>query len=220
MAKEMVFGWAGFAVIVLVMVCLVQFGALGVQVTLGKSGSQNDEAVLDINGETNPNITGIRIKNLSDQDGTVTVNYNPGSGLELSNKVQDGFQLLDGTLEVGTALPDGQILLRARVLYDRVRAGRIRQGSLRLMRLGRVRARWFRSTRFIRRTSRADIKRIMDKPDFILGHHGIDFDNKVVWSVLDVDGQFAIGGVPIPEPVFGLLFMAGSYLVLGRRRKK
>ena len=220
MVKEMVLGRAGFAAMVLVMVCLVQFSALGVQVTLGKAGSQNDEAVLDINGGTNPSITGIRIKNLSDQDGAVVLSYNPGSGLKLSDKVQAGFQLLDGTLTFDSTLPDGQLLLRARIRFSDLRASRVRANSVRMMRLGRLRGTWLRSIRLIRRTSRADIKRLVDKPDFVMGHHGIDFNNKLVWSVVDVDGQFAIGGIPVPEPFIGLLFTAGSYLILSRRRKK
>jgi hypothetical protein len=133
-----------------------------------------------------------------------------------------GFELLDGTLEISTNNIEstGIRKMQVRIRYDSARlrtlGGRIANPPrlLRLRRVGRVR-RWtpirevlrLRGLRARRRTGPATFK---------LGDYGTDWTNEYVWAVTDVPGTFAIG---VPEPI-SLLCMAGGMGILVLRRRK
>lgn len=145
----------------------------------------------------------------------------PLSASTATGEVPQGFELLDGTLEISTNIPNTEIRrLRVRIRYDSARlrnlGGRVAKPPtlLRLKRVGRVR-RW-RPIRDIMSQTGLRPRRRTGPATFELGHYGTDWTNEYVWAVTDAPGTFTIG---IPEPI-SLLCMAGGMGVLVPRRRK
>jgi len=136
--------------------------------------------------------------------------------------VHNSFILLDNTLKVTvTPTSDGRMRQRARMEYtDRaLRQKGVRERSLRLLRLDRTRNKWRPCWVAIERPERARVARQRNRPrDFILGHYGYDMTDNYVWAVIDVDGEYAIGGVP--EPATLAILGAGLGLLICRRKRQ
>ena len=146
---------------------------------------------------------------------------------DAGKKVQPGFRLLDGTLNV--ARPNGDALQgRIRVgLRVGLRAGArlglragLRRGNVRLMRFDVRRDLWLRARtlnpqarlgkRFLR--APADIR------NFQLGASGFDKSQQLVWGVVDQGGLFALG-LAVPAPMTLALASLGLLAVFGLRRR-
>ncbi len=163
--------------------------------------------------------------NQSGAPGTVSIEelaQNPTGG------TQGGFLLLDGTMRVTTDLQAGQyraLLVRE---YDplRVRAGRLRARSLRVLRLRPTRI-WRIARPLSGELPRvalraAPLRELRGMTPGLLGKSGYFPDDSYVWSVVDNTSDFAVGGVQmqIPEPSALLIWClvgGGGTLVLVRR---
>ena len=174
--------------------------------------------------------TGVLVKNLSQDIETADIGIELLGGPNPFNLVvPDGFVLLDNTLKVNSGLLPGGRRLRARMDLGRyggrasLRQQGIRINSLRLLRADFDSGRWIRAVDAIREKRRADIRFLTAvRADFVLGHYGIDPQQDFVWAVLDTSGEqfFAIAGLrAVPLPAAGLLFLAGSGLLLAFSRR-
>lgn len=181
------------------------------------------EVLIDLSGNPDDsNDTAVRLKNLSQNPGTVTVEFIPGppsSGMD-GPSLPENFVLVDGTLKVESDIPPGELRARYRIEYVRaeVRRQGIRGRSIRLLRNNLREQRWERATNLLR--SSVTPLRVRDqRADFVLGHYGYYRDGRYVWAVMDINSEYAIGGelsggTPVPGllPIF--LFVAGGGVLL------
>lgn len=105
-------------------------------------------------------------------------------------------------------------LTRARVLDPRtgeIRFGRFAR-SLRILRYDKPEARWRPARDAV--AGRAEIRFLPGRrADFTLGHHGVDLQNDLVWTVQGDGGAYALGFEIVPEPgTFGM-FVTGALLL-------
>jgi hypothetical protein len=157
--------------------------------------------------------TGVVFTNLTGRRADLTVEAVSGDPLAGGRTAEKGFILLDGTLRVQTSLPPGQYrLLVKRSISDRRMAPRgLRMSSLRAMRMSSE-MRFRPAVRSLRRKAgaaaaarraivgasptrgemRAGYAGKRSRP--CLGSYGFDPVNGYVWSVVDRDGVFAVGG--------------------------
>jgi hypothetical protein len=131
-----------------------------------------------------------------------------------------GFIMLDGTLEITTAIPDGQMALCVRIAYDPNELRAIgwdgkKPPSMARKRMMDQSPKW-RLIADVIRLRGLPARRKMGPADLTLGHYGVDLDNEYVWAVIDVPGTFAIG---IPEPA-SLACLVGGLGVLAMRRSR
>ncbi len=171
--------------------------------------------------------TGVRLQNLSNQSGKLSIELldNPGSSLA----PPEGFLLLDNSLFVNPGLEAGARRMRIRMDYGRFggRAGLrdigIRANTIRILRADFNSRRWVRAVNGIRATNVRARYLGARRADFILGHHGFDKQKEFAWAVLDTQGAqyYALGGLTnVPLPAAWLLFISGSGLLLMVSRKK
>ncbi len=181
------------------------------------------EVLIDLSGDPDDmNDSALRLKNLSQNTGQVTVDFIPGPQTSDSNEpfVQDGFALIDGTLRVQSDIPPGELLARYLLEYrpSALRRADIRPRSARMMRRHVRSARWIRAVNAIRHPPRrppgSPTRNLRDtRPDFELGHHGFLSEKRYVWAVVDVNSDYAVGGaIPAEVPVLAsiLLIAMGS----------
>ena len=167
--------------------------------------------------------TGIRIHNYSAQEEEVFYNWNLDDDCDGMGTVPDGFVLLDGTLTITTAIPDGSMRLQVRREIDRARARQLglRERELTLFRLKpRVAgpAVWRPIVQRIReRMGPGKARKIPNTADFMLGHYGVALTDHYVWGVIDVPGTYAVG---MPEPTTLLCLAGGAALLLSNRRRR
>lgn len=182
-------------------------------------GPQSEISV-DLSGDPNDeNDTALRLKNLSNTAGTVSIEYLPGPPLIQGDTIQAGFELVDGTLEVSSDLQPGMLRARYQIEYGvrRVRQAGVRANSLRPMRHDLRSGHWRRAVGAIRRVSGADLRFLRaQEADFVLGHHGFSSEKSYVWAVVDVNSRYAVGGlsaqaVPALPPL--MLVVAGVGLI-------
>jgi len=170
------------------------------------------EALIDLSGDPkDADDTALRIKNLSDNPGLVTVDFDSKAGLGQDDTVASGFALIDGTLIVTSDIPAGKLRARYRVEADAralVRAG-IRADGARMLRRDVRTGRWRPAIRAME--GRADVRYLRDmRADFELGHHGFSKDAEYVWAVIDVNSRYAAGGSTMPSvPILGPLVLVG-----------
>jgi len=203
---------------------------------------------IKLNSDTDDD-TGIILKNLTGNTGEVTIEYiagdplGGGGGGGGGRTVQSPFILLDGTLRVTTTgIGPGDYRLLVKREYDRARA-RARSLKEETMRplLARPLRPCFRPAveRIYRQRNasiryrypasaptRGEIERNRTNGGYrALGLHGHDVANSYVWAVVDLDGDFAAGGL-VPEPLTltalggGFALVAGSAALRRRRRKE
>lgn len=171
------------------------------------------------------NNTGILFGNrsLAKAPGTVQVKQFFGPPLGKDQTLPDGFVLLDNYLHVTTNIPQGEKRMLVRMEYDirQVRARRIRVNSLRVLRLRDGGTHWRRAYRAIRdNRARQNARFIRDRAQFILGRYGVDEARRNVWATVDVSSNYAIGGIPVPEPAALACIGAGvGLLLIGRPRR-
>ena len=166
---------------------------------------------------------GLLLENLSGQAGEVEAAFVGGPAPTKGVKVPLGFVLLDGTLQIDSEIPAGQVRAQIRIRYDGARVRERVERKLRLLRLRDGGDTWVRARRALR--ADVDVRFLRDvRADGILGHFGVDRERKIVWGVLDVTSTYAIGALAaIPEPVSYALVVSGLALVgvaaRGRRRR-
>ena len=164
----------------------------------------------------------VRIKNLSSQAGEISLEGIPGTPLRSGQTVVGEFVLLDGTLRITSNIAQGEKRVRIRMGYNptRVRSSGLRERSVRLMRLDARRARWQPAFRAIRNVGRVDIRRLQGRADFVLGHYGVDLLGRDAWGVVDVTSDYAVGALPIPEPLSLSCLAAGGVLLLLSHKRR
>jgi hypothetical protein len=204
---------------------------LGASVTCGASAivAPGEEVLVDMSGNgQDSDDTGFRLKNLSQQAGTIAAQVIPGDPRLPGDSVQDGFELIDGTMHVVSDLPAGQIRARYRIEYDvrAVRRAGIRATGVRLMRRDSANKIWVRA---VRARAQPRMGRYLPRAeaDFVLGHHGFSQSNRYAWAVMDVNSRYAVGGptstaLPGLAP-WALLALGGTLLaatLLESRRLK
>ena len=166
--------------------------------------------------------TAIRFRNLSPASGEIQAERVFGPTLGQGQTVAEGFVLLDNYLRIATDIPQGQkrMLVRMEVDLREVRARRIRADSLRIMRFDENTRHWGRAIRAIRDgRARQNARFIRGRAQFFLGRYGIDPIRRTVWATVDVTSSYAIGGIPVPEPMALMCFSSGAGLLLLSRRR-
>ncbi len=167
----------------------------------------------------------------TDVNGDVTIQLDANE----PGEVEEGFELLDGTLRVtvsGLQPGEYQVLIMREYAPDRVRAIP-RKKAIRVMRHREKRRRekaimiWTPAKRTgdransAPRVAAAPKRQARQKDSSILGAQGYDPGGCYAWTVVDQASDFAVG-VQIPEPsTMALLFGAGGSLLgmhLLRRR--
>jgi hypothetical protein len=190
--------------------------------------------------------TGIILRNLTDNAGEVTVTYIPGDPLGGGGGggggCAPGFVLLDGTLRVTVSgINPGDYRLLVKRAYTRTEA-RNKGARLTTMRplLKRTDGVFRRCVDRLTGKRRCNVifRRNKEAPTRAeiasglrqvggrrcLGLYGYK-EEPFCWSVLDIDGDYGIGGLLIPEPsslacLMGMSFMAGGGIILRRARRK
>ena len=189
--------------------------------------------------------TGIILRNLTDNAGEVTVTYIPGDPLGGGGgggAVAPGFALLDGTLRVTvTGINKGDYRLLVKRAYTRKepRAKLIRRTTMRPL-VKRTDGVFRRCVDRLYRTRNANIlfrrnRAAPTRAEITSGLRQVSGrrckglygykEEPYAWSVLDVDGDYAIGGLLIPEPsslacLMGTSLMAGGAALLRKARRK
>ena len=215
---------------------LILVGQVGVAcllfITSSASATLIDAITVPIGGDVDPGstiflgtkTTGISLTNLSGNTGFVQIEALQGPPRGPNDGIQDGFELLDGTLRITSNIPDGEKRVRIRIGYSEQRLGRagLRAGSQRLFRRVRTtggRAIWERAVRAIR--GRATGRRfIRSAPVPSLGNWGFDASDSFVWGFLDVTSDYAVGARKLVEPASLLLVGSGLGLLLWSGRRK
>lgn len=205
------------ATLVLALVLLATPLALGDPIQV--SVAPGETVFVDLSGDPlDADDTGVRLRNDGLFTTPVVVEFLPGDPLAGGRGVEGGFVLLDGTLSVETALAPGDLRAAYRMEYREARARSLDKRTMRMFRLDERAGIWKRAIRGIRRRARAELRFVSGRADFTLGHFGVDEQQRYVWSVLDVNSSYAIGGLPLPEPSALALLAGGALLLLGSRR--
>lgn len=184
------------------------------------------DQVLDLGFETGANDP-FAIHYLSSVGGALDAEFVPGPALGPNQSVQDGFILLDGTLNVSSSAAAGRARARYQLRFDGRALGRagIRATDLRLMRFDGRANTWVRARRLIRdANARANARFLFGRrARFELGAFGVDTQRSLVWGVTDVDGAYAIGALRslrAPEPMSLWLLAAGLGGIAYHRRRR
>jgi len=204
--------------------------ALNCGLAQGETVLSGEVIQIDYSGDTgDDNHTGIVIWNTSAGDGNVSIGYLPTNP---SGTPDEGFCLLDGTLQVTTDLLPGDLRLLVIRDVDRARLRRarrvrgLRRETIRVMRRKRREgsAIWHparcRSRRMARiRRAEAPVRALRRKQSGLLGQRGIAPDESYVWAVVDQASDFAVGGL-IPEPITLACLLVPAGLLLVKRPGK
>ncbi len=167
----------------------------------------------------------IRYLDTSNQGGSLSVEYNNALANSNGANVENGFRLLDGTLNLQTSAASGRALTQIRMQFDgrALRRAGIRVGDLRLMRFD-VRANsWVRARRLINDIRARTGARFFSgrRADFTLGHFGVDLQENNVWGVMDVGGLYAIGVRNVSTSTsWGLLLLGLSSVLFALWRQR
>lgn len=181
--------------------------------------------LLDRNGQPTQDSqsTGILFTNQSQTDAFVTVEFFDRPPLQPGDLVEPGFQLLDGTLRIGSTLARGEARVRIRMDYSARRLQRrgLRADSVRLMRRIRGRAArapiWQPAVRAL--SGRIPGYRFpASPPQPGLWNYGFDAQNSFVWAFVDTTSDYAVGARQIAEPASILCLLAGIGLLWRGRR--
>jgi len=172
--------------------------------------------------------SGVILRNLAARACTVTIGGTRARG----GTVRSGYAILDRSMTVrarNLRARQYRVCVRREYTRQALREKGIRFGTQRLMR--RCNGVWQPARACVRKPNvrkvryanfagptREEVARAREKGR--VGDYGYCGDDTYVWGVIDVDGEYGVGGL-VPEPVTATFLLAGlGGLAVARRRRK